>query len=85
MQNGETMNRDCDEKCTCNRGEWICEPRCSGNTFKRGSQTFENNTNCYEKVSEEDECCATMACNDKVEENGEFLTFIHINFNTATL
>lgn len=66
------MNRDCDEKCTCNRGEWICEPRCSGNTFKRGSKTFENNTNCYEKVTEEDDCCAIMTCNDKPEENGEY-------------
>ncbi|TMW48294.1 hypothetical protein DOY81_006625 [Sarcophaga bullata] len=64
-KNGENMERGCDERCTCNRGEWICSPRCMGKTFKRGSMqmTFDNeHTNCREIAVEDDECCAIMEC-----------------------
>ncbi|XP_065355158.1 putative epidermal cell surface receptor isoform X2 [Calliphora vicina] len=63
--NGENMERGCDERCTCNRGEWICSPRCMGKTFKRGSMqmTLENEqTNCREIAVEDDECCGMMEC-----------------------
>lgn len=59
------MERGCDERCTCNRGEWICSPRCMGKTFKRGSMqmAFDNeHTNCREIAVEDDECCSTMEC-----------------------
>ncbi|KAM8706713.1 hypothetical protein ACLKA7_010903 [Drosophila subpalustris] len=58
------MERDCDERCTCNRGEWICEPRCKGATYPRGSQRTMANPHCQERVVEEDECCRTMECNE---------------------
>ncbi|XP_055922788.1 putative epidermal cell surface receptor isoform X4 [Eupeodes corollae] len=59
-KNGETMDRGCNERCTCNRGEWICKPRCSGVSFKRGT-VFEK-ANCHEAPFEEDECCSIMQC-----------------------
>ncbi|XP_039969685.1 putative epidermal cell surface receptor isoform X2 [Bactrocera tryoni] len=60
-KNGETMNRGCDERCTCNRGEWICEPRCMGNTFKLvGGAPHMDVTHCQQVAV--DECCATMEC-----------------------
>ncbi|XP_055847618.1 putative epidermal cell surface receptor isoform X2 [Episyrphus balteatus] len=61
-KNGETMDRECNERCSCNRGEWICKPRCSGMLFKRG-QAFEK-PNCHEIPFEDDECCATMECTE---------------------
>ncbi|XP_046805236.1 putative epidermal cell surface receptor isoform X1 [Lucilia cuprina] len=64
-KNGENMERGCDERCTCNRGEWICSPRCMGKTFKRGSMqmSLENEqTNCREIAVEDDECCSMMEC-----------------------
>lgn len=55
------MNRGCDERCTCNRGEWICEPRCMGNTFKLvGGAPHMDVTHCQQVAV--DECCATMEC-----------------------
>ncbi|XP_018796294.1 PREDICTED: putative epidermal cell surface receptor isoform X2 [Bactrocera latifrons] len=60
-KNGETMNRGCDERCTCNRGEWICEPRCMGNTFKLvGGAPHIDVTHCQQVAV--DECCATIEC-----------------------
>lgn len=56
------MERGCDERCTCNRGEWICSPRCMGKTFKRGAMMMNVETNCREIAVEDDECCATMEC-----------------------
>ncbi|XP_037809885.1 putative epidermal cell surface receptor isoform X2 [Lucilia sericata] len=64
-KNGENMERGCDERCTCNRGEWICSPRCMGKTFKRGTMqmSLENEqTNCREIAVEDDECCSMMEC-----------------------
>ncbi|XP_060646741.1 putative epidermal cell surface receptor isoform X4 [Drosophila nasuta] len=63
-KHGESMERDCDERCTCNRGEWICEPRCKGATYPRGSQRTMANPHCHERIVEEDECCRTMECDE---------------------
>ncbi|XP_055377389.1 putative epidermal cell surface receptor isoform X2 [Condylostylus longicornis] len=70
-KNGETMNRDCDEKCTCNNGEWFCLPRCTGVFFKRG-RIFADSS-CHEKLSQEDECCATMICTETARNINEDL------------
>lgn len=58
------MERGCDEHCTCNRGEWICSPRCQGKTFKRGSMIMstEEQANCREMAVEDDECCSQLEC-----------------------
>ncbi|XP_023177021.2 putative epidermal cell surface receptor isoform X1 [Drosophila hydei] len=61
-KHGESMERDCDERCTCNRGEWICEPRCKGSSYPRGSQRTMANPHCQERIVEEDECCRVMEC-----------------------
>uniref|UniRef100_W8AVP2 Putative epidermal cell surface receptor n=1 Tax=Ceratitis capitata TaxID=7213 RepID=W8AVP2_CERCA len=63
-KNGETMNRGCDERCTCNRGEWICEPRCMGNTFKLvgGAPHMDLSQQQHCQQVAIDECCATMEC-----------------------
>ncbi|XP_053969259.1 putative epidermal cell surface receptor isoform X2 [Anastrepha ludens] len=63
-KNGETMNRGCDERCTCNRGEWICEPRCMGNTFKLvgGAPHMDLDAQTHCRQMAVDECCATMEC-----------------------
>lgn len=58
------MERDCDERCTCNRGDWMCEPRCRGLSYPRGSQRSMANPNCLEKMLEEDECCRVMECSE---------------------
>uniref|UniRef100_A0A1B0FGU8 Epidermal cell surface receptor n=1 Tax=Glossina morsitans morsitans TaxID=37546 RepID=A0A1B0FGU8_GLOMM len=60
-KNGENIERGCDERCTCNRGEWICSPRCMGKTFKRGTMMTEQ-PNCHEMPVEDDECCSSMEC-----------------------
>ncbi|KAL9896762.1 stranded at second transmembrane protein isoform 5-T6 [Glossina fuscipes fuscipes] len=60
-KNGENIERGCDERCTCNRGEWICSPRCMGKTFKRGTMMTEQ-PNCHEMPVEDDECCSAMEC-----------------------
>uniref|UniRef100_A0A1A9VGW7 Epidermal cell surface receptor n=1 Tax=Glossina austeni TaxID=7395 RepID=A0A1A9VGW7_GLOAU len=60
-RNGENIERGCDERCTCNRGEWICSPRCMGKTFKRGTMMTEQ-PNCHEMPVEDDECCSAMEC-----------------------
>ncbi|XP_064549342.1 putative epidermal cell surface receptor isoform X2 [Drosophila montana] len=67
-KHGESMERDCDERCTCNRGEWICEPRCKGATYPRGSQRTMANPHCHERLVEEDECCRTMECDEPLLE-----------------
>ncbi|XP_020818428.1 putative epidermal cell surface receptor isoform X1 [Drosophila serrata] len=67
-KHGEMMDRDCDEKCTCNRGDWMCEPRCRGLSYPRGSQRSMANPNCREKVVEEDECCRIMECSEPLLE-----------------
>ncbi|XP_017031652.1 putative epidermal cell surface receptor isoform X3 [Drosophila kikkawai] len=67
-KHGELMDRDCDEKCTCNRGDWMCEPRCRGLSYPRGSQRSMANPNCREKVVEEDECCRIMECSEPLLE-----------------
>ncbi|XP_017848700.1 putative epidermal cell surface receptor isoform X1 [Drosophila busckii] len=67
-KHGESMERDCDERCTCNRGEWICEPRCKGATYPRGSQRSMANPHCHERLVEEDECCRTMVCDEPLLE-----------------
>lgn len=64
------MERGCDERCTCNRGEWICSPRCQGKTFKRGTMAAamatmmsdEEQSKCREIAVEDDECCSRMEC-----------------------
>ncbi|XP_043654760.1 putative epidermal cell surface receptor isoform X2 [Drosophila teissieri] len=61
-KHGELMERDCDERCTCNRGDWMCEPRCKGLSYPRGSQRSMANPNCLEKMVAEDECCRVMEC-----------------------
>ncbi|XP_075145077.1 stranded at second transmembrane protein isoform X1 [Haematobia irritans] len=63
-KNGENMERGCDERCTCNRGEWICSPRCQGKTFKRGTgmMAMEHQSNCREIPVEDDECCGQLQC-----------------------
>ncbi|XP_067639090.1 putative epidermal cell surface receptor isoform X2 [Eurosta solidaginis] len=63
-KNGETMNRGCDERCTCNRGEWICDPRCMGNTFKLvgGAPHMDLDSQKHCRQVAIDECCATMEC-----------------------
>ncbi|XP_054728747.1 putative epidermal cell surface receptor isoform X3 [Anastrepha obliqua] len=63
-KNGESMNRGCDERCTCNRGEWICEPRCMGNTFKLvgGAPHMDLDAQAHCRQMAVDECCATMEC-----------------------
>ncbi|XP_058974050.1 putative epidermal cell surface receptor isoform X3 [Musca domestica] len=69
-KNGENMERGCDERCTCNRGEWICSPRCQGKTFKRGTMAAamatmmsdEEQSKCREIAVEDDECCSRMEC-----------------------
>nr|NP_001262336.1 stranded at second, isoform C [Drosophila melanogaster]NP_476611.1 stranded at second, isoform A [Drosophila melanogaster]AAN13346.1 stranded at second, isoform A [Drosophila melanogaster]AGB95719.1 stranded at second, isoform C [Drosophila melanogaster] len=63
-KHGELMERDCDERCTCNRGDWMCEPRCRGLSYPRGSQRSMANPNCLEKMVEEDECCRVMECSE---------------------
>nr|pir probable epidermal cell surface receptor - fruit fly (Drosophila melanogaster) [Drosophila melanogaster]AAA28879.1 stranded at second [Drosophila melanogaster] len=63
-KHGELMERDCDERCTCNRGDWMCEPRCRGLSYPRGSQRSMANPNCLEKMLEEDECCRVMECSE---------------------
>ncbi|XP_032593647.1 putative epidermal cell surface receptor isoform X3 [Drosophila grimshawi] len=67
-KHGESMERDCDERCTCNRGEWICEPRCKGATYPRGSQRTMANPHCHERLVEEDECCRMMECDEPLLE-----------------
>ncbi|XP_039494090.1 putative epidermal cell surface receptor isoform X1 [Drosophila santomea] len=67
-KHGELMERDCDERCTCNRGDWMCEPRCKGLSYPRGSQRSMANPNCLEKMVEEDECCRVMECNEPLLE-----------------
>jgi len=62
------MERECDERCTCNRGDWMCEPRCKGLSYPRGSQRSMANPNCLEKVVEEDECCRVMECSEPLLE-----------------
>ncbi|KAJ6634088.1 putative epidermal cell surface receptor, partial [Pseudolycoriella hygida] len=61
----ETMDKGCDQRCTCKAGSWICEPRCSGMFFKKGKQI--DDPKCFERPSKDDECCATMVCDDQVE------------------
>lgn len=68
FQHGESMERDCDERCTCNRGEWICEPRCKGSSYPRGSQRTMANPHCHERAVEEDECCRIMECDEPLLE-----------------
>uniref|UniRef100_B3P2U3 GG13897 n=2 Tax=Drosophila erecta TaxID=7220 RepID=B3P2U3_DROER len=67
-KHGELMERDCDERCTCNRGDWMCEPRCKGLSYPRGSQRSMANPNCLEKIVEEDECCRVMECSEPLLE-----------------
>ncbi|XP_070136831.1 putative epidermal cell surface receptor isoform X2 [Drosophila bipectinata] len=67
-KHGEMMDRECDEKCTCNRGDWMCEPRCKGLSYPRGSQRSMANPNCREREVEEDSCCRVMECNDPLLE-----------------
>ncbi|XP_032577045.1 putative epidermal cell surface receptor isoform X3 [Drosophila sechellia] len=67
-KHGELMERDCDERCTCNRGDWMCEPRCKGLSYPRGSQRSMANPNCLEKMVEEDECCRVMECSEPLLE-----------------
>ncbi|XP_037729229.1 putative epidermal cell surface receptor isoform X3 [Drosophila subpulchrella] len=67
-KHGELMERECDERCTCNRGDWMCEPRCKGLSYPRGSQRSMANPNCLEKVVEEDECCRVMECSEPLLE-----------------
>ncbi|XP_068153804.1 putative epidermal cell surface receptor isoform X3 [Drosophila tropicalis] len=67
-KHGENMDRDCDERCTCNRGEWICEPRCKGLSYPKGSQRSMANPNCHERIVDEDECCRIMECNEPLLE-----------------
>ncbi|EDW85203.2 uncharacterized protein Dwil_GK14524 [Drosophila willistoni] len=67
-KHGENMDRDCDERCTCNRGEWICEPRCKGLSYPKGSQRSMANPNCQERIVDEDECCRLMECNEPLLE-----------------
>ncbi|EDX11955.1 GD19918 [Drosophila simulans] len=67
-KHGELMDRDCDERCTCNRGDWMCEPRCKGLSYPRGSQRSMANPNCLEKMVEEDECCRVMECSEPLLE-----------------
>lgn len=62
------MDRECDERCTCNRGDWMCEPRCKGLSYPRGSQRSMANPNCREREVEEDSCCRVMECNDPLLE-----------------
>ncbi|XP_013118332.2 putative epidermal cell surface receptor isoform X3 [Stomoxys calcitrans] len=68
-KNGENMERGCDERCTCNRGEWICSPRCLGKTFKRGSgmMAMDQQPNCREIPVEDDECCGQLDCGSAEE------------------
>ncbi|XP_073819079.1 stranded at second transmembrane protein isoform X1 [Musca autumnalis] len=73
-KNGENMERGCDERCTCNRGEWICSPRCQGKTFKRGTMLEQissgeegETTKCREIAVEDDECCSRMECSSNEE------------------
>ncbi|XP_037956053.1 putative epidermal cell surface receptor isoform X2 [Teleopsis dalmanni] len=74
-KNGETMDRGCDERCTCNRGDWICEARCSGTSFKRGSGAIVEN--CREVPVENDECCATMECGAMIIKENAALQELH--------
>ncbi|XP_016985747.1 putative epidermal cell surface receptor isoform X4 [Drosophila rhopaloa] len=67
-KHGEVMERECDERCTCNRGDWMCEPRCKGLSYPRGSQRSMANPNCREKTVEEDECCRVMECSEPLLE-----------------
>ncbi|XP_061393214.1 putative epidermal cell surface receptor [Musca vetustissima] len=71
-KNGENMERGCDERCTCNRGEWICSPRCQGKTFKRGTMATmmadeDETRKCREIDVEDDECCSRMECSTSEE------------------
>lgn len=59
------MDKGCDQRCTCKSGAWICEPRCTGTLFKKGKQI--DDPQCFERPSKDDECCAVMICEDKVE------------------
>ncbi|XP_037041377.1 putative epidermal cell surface receptor isoform X3 [Bradysia coprophila] len=61
----ETMDKGCDQRCTCKTGSWICEPRCKGTLFKKGKQI--DDPKCFERPSKDDECCAVMICEDEVE------------------
>ncbi|XP_041565081.1 putative epidermal cell surface receptor isoform X6 [Drosophila elegans] len=67
-KHGELMERECDERCTCNRGDWMCEPRCKGLSYPRGSQRSMANPNCREKLVPEDECCRLMECSEPLLE-----------------
>lgn len=64
LQNGETVDRKCEERCTCNRGDWICEPRCSGLLFKRGLPF--KDPNCFEVPYEDDDCCVKKECTETI-------------------
>lgn len=66
-KNGDNMERGCDERCTCNRGEWICTPRCMGKMFKRGTMMTEQ-PNCHEILAEDDVCCSSMECNSDADD-----------------
>lgn len=67
FQINETMDKGCDQRCTCKSGSWICEPRCSGTFFKKGKQI--DDPRCFERPSKIDECCAVMICEDEDKPN----------------
>lgn len=73
LQIGEIIDKNCDERCTCNEGAaWICAPRCTKQYFKRGKKI--DDPLCREIPSPDDECCAYMICDDhksKIEGNYE--------------
>lgn len=62
-QINQVMNKGCDERCTCAEGgQWLCLPRCSGIFIKRGKTITD--PSCYEKPTQDDECCSVMVCAD---------------------
>lgn len=67
LQDGDEMEKGCEERCLCKMGEWHCDARCNGPFFKRGKK-FDDPT-CTEKPDPNDECCAVMVCEDMTDSN----------------
>lgn len=66
LQIGETIDKDCDERCVCEKMGWTCKARCTGSQIIKRGDPFENSGKCREKII--DECCAAVICDEKPKE-----------------
>ncbi|XP_070500745.1 putative epidermal cell surface receptor isoform X1 [Chironomus tepperi] len=84
---GEQLNKECEERCICQKGaKWSCEPRCQGALHIRGK--LKNlDPHCFERFSS-DECCSIVRCDsngdDSIVLEGEVNQARSSNANTTT-